>query len=124
MKKKETPNKAEPRNKRLEARVTDSEYDKAAELARQCGLCMSDYVRRVALGQHPRQRLSSEEVQALNSLADARGDLNRIVTIIRSIEAKERGIYFTNTEFVKNWMAAALPLIQRLTQILEYSSDE
>ena len=33
---------------RLEARVTEDEYAKAAELAQSCGLTMSDYVRRTA----------------------------------------------------------------------------
>ena len=42
---------------RLEARVTKQEYTQAAELAKTCGLSMSNYVRRTALGQHPRQRL-------------------------------------------------------------------
>ena len=42
------------RTLRLEARVTDQEYDKAKELAKTCGLSMSNYVRRTALGQHPR----------------------------------------------------------------------
>ena len=46
------------RTLRLEARVTEQEYIQAAKLAKTCGLSMSDYVRRTALGQHPRQRLS------------------------------------------------------------------
>lgn len=61
------------RTLRLEARVTEREYTQAAELAKTCGLSMSDYVRRTALGQHPRQRLSDREVEALCSLTDARG---------------------------------------------------
>ena len=118
-----TDDKLPTRKKRLEARVTDEEYDKAAALAGECGLCMSDYIRRVALGQHPRKRLTSDEVTALNSLADARGDLMRIVAAVRGIEAKERGRYFGNTDFVKNWMKASEPLIKRLSQILEYTTD-
>lgn len=58
---------------RLEARVTKEEYAQAAELAKTCGLSLSCYVRRTALGQHPRQRLSEREMEALCSLADARG---------------------------------------------------
>ena len=38
------------RTLRLEARVTEQEYTQAAELAKTCGLSMSDYVRRTALG--------------------------------------------------------------------------
>ena len=118
-----TDDKLPTRKKRLEARVTDEEYDKAAALAGECGLCMSDYIRRVALGQHPRKRLTPEEIAALNSLADARGDLIRIVAAVRGIEAKERGRYFGNTDFVRNWMKASQPLIKGVSQFLEYTTD-
>ena len=82
MKKKNINNEADEENDkkvikrtlRLEARVTEQEYAKAKELAKTCGLSMSNYVRRTALGQHPRQRLSEREVEALCSLTDARGD--------------------------------------------------
>ena len=55
----ENDKKVIKRTLRLEARVTEQEYTQAAELAKTCGLSMSNYVRRTALGQHPRQRLSS-----------------------------------------------------------------
>ena len=74
-KKKNTDKKITRRTLRLEARVTEQEYTQVAELAKTCGLSMSGYIRRTALGQHPRQRLTNREVEALCSLTDARGDL-------------------------------------------------
>ena len=65
---KETPR----RTLRLEARVTKEEYDKAVELATTCGLSLSDYIRRVAMGHKPRRRLTEREIEALTSLSDAR----------------------------------------------------
>ena len=72
-KKKNTDKKITRRTLRLEARVTEQEYTQVAELAKTCGLSMSGYIRRTALGQHPRQRLTNREVEALCSLTDARG---------------------------------------------------
>lgn len=80
-KKKNTDNEVNDKNDkkvirrtlRLEARVTEQEYAKAKELSKACGLSMSNYVRRTALGQRPRQRLTEREVEALCSLTDARG---------------------------------------------------
>ena len=46
----ENEKKVTRRTLRLEARVTEQEYTQAAELAKTCGLSMSDYVRRTALG--------------------------------------------------------------------------
>ena len=111
------------RTLRLEARVTEQEYTQAAELAKTCGLSMSDYVRRTALGQHPRQRLTEREVEALCSLTDARGDLIRIAASVKSIQADRRAIYFSDTRFVEQWMRTATQLINRWSQIENYLTE-
>lgn len=111
------------RTLRLEARVTEQEYAKAAELAKTCGLSMGNYVRRTTLGQHPRQRLSEREVEALCSLTDARGDLIRIAAAVKSIQADRRAMYFSDTRFVEQWMRAATQLINRWNQIENYLTE-
>ena len=117
------PKETVRRNLRLEARVTEKEYAQVAELAKTCGLTLSNYVRRTALGQHPRQRLSDREVEALCSLTDARGDLIRIAAAVKSIQADKRGMYFSDTRFVEQWMRAALQLIDHWTQIENYLTE-
>ena len=111
------------RTLRLEARVTEQEYTQAAELAKTCGLSMSNYIRRTALGQHPRKRLSEREVEALCSLTDARGDLIRIAAAVKSIQADRRVIYFSDTRFVEQWVRAAAQLINRWSQIENYLTE-
>ena len=101
------------RTERLEVRVTSEEYNRVAELANTCGLTVSNYVRKCVLGQHPKQRLTDREIEALCSLSDARGDLIRIVSAVKSIQSDKRGLYFHNTKFVEEWMKAAIPLITR-----------
>ena len=108
---------------RHEARVTKQEYTQAAELAKSCGLSMSNYARRTALGQHPRQRLSEREVEALCSLTDARGDLIRIAAAVKSIQADKRAMYFSDTRFVEQWMRVATQLINRWSQIENYLTE-
>ena len=108
------------RTERLEVRVTSDESKRDAELANTSGLTVSNYVRKCVLGQHPKQRLTDREVEALCSLADARGDLIRIVSAVKSIESDKRGLYFHNTKFVEQWMKAAIPLITRWGEIKDY----
>ena len=108
------------RTKRLEARVTEKEYAKAVELAETCGLTLSDYIRKCALGQHPRRRLTDKEVEALCSLSDARGALMRIAAAVKSIQGSHRAQYFADTRFVEQWMRAAIPLMARWNEIQEY----
>lgn len=116
---KETPR----RTLRLEARVTKEEYAKVAELAQTCGLSMSDYIRRVATGHKPHRRLTEREIEALNSLSDARGDIQSIVAAVKNIQADRRALYFGNPQFVENWMKAALPLIKRWKEIQVYIAE-
>ena len=108
------------RTERLEVRVTSDEYNRVAELANACGLTVSNYVRKCVLGQHPKQRLTDREIEALCSLADARGDLIRIVSAVKSIQSDKRGLYFHNTKFVEEWMKAAISLITRWGDIKDY----
>ena len=122
-KKKNTDKKITRRTLRLEARVTEQEYTQVAELAKTCGLSMSGYIRRTALGHPPRQRLTNREVEALCSLTDARGDLIRIAAAVKSIQADKRAIYFNDTRFVEQWMRAATQLINRWSQIENYLTE-
>lgn len=96
------------------------EYAKAVELAETCGLTLSDYIRKCALGQHPRRRLTDKEVEALCSLSDARGALMRIAAAVKSIQGSHRAQYFADTRFVEQWMRAAIPLMARWNEIQEY----
>ena len=107
---------------------TDKEIDeenekKVTRRTKTCGLSISEYVRRTALGQHPRQRLSDHEVEALCSLTDARGDLIRIAAAVKSIQADKRAMYFSDTRFVEQWMRAATQLINRWSQIENYLTE-
>ena len=97
---KDEKKKAIRRTKRLEARVTEKEYAKTVELAETCGLTLSDYIRKCALGQHPKRRLTDKEVEALCSLSDARGDLMRIAAAVKSIQGSKRAQYFADTRFL------------------------
>ena len=59
------------RTLRLEARVTEDEYTKALELAQSCGLTMSDYVRRTALGHRPHLRLTERDSREVHPSGQA-----------------------------------------------------
>lgn len=96
------------------------EYAKVVELAETCGLTLSDYIRKCALVQHPRRRLTDKEIEALCSLTDARGELMRIAAAVKSIQGSRRAQYFADTRFVEQWMRAAVPLIARWNEIQEY----
>ena len=56
-------------------RCTDEVWSQLKTLAKECGISLNRYLTETGLKHHPRQRLTKEEVDALNSLVYARTDL-------------------------------------------------
>lgn len=106
------------RSHRIEARVTDAELGCIVRLAQQCGLTLSNYVRRCALGQHPKQRLNDREIEALCSLTDARSELVHIRNVLRGRSQQERQRYFGNPRFMEQWIVAVNRLVEQWDNIV------
>ncbi len=106
------------RSRRIEARVTDAELNRIVSLAAQCGLTLSDYLRRCALGQRPKRRLSDREIEALCSLTDARAELIHIRNALKGRSQQERQRYFGNPRFMEQWIVAMNRLVEQWDNIV------
>lgn len=106
------------RSRRIEARVTDTELGRIVRLAQQCDMTLSNYVRRCALGQHPKQRLNDREIDALCSLTDARSELVHIRNVLKGRSQQERQRYFGNPRFMKQWIVAVNRLVEQWDNIV------
>ena len=100
-------------------RCTRDELEKLRELAAECGLSLSRYVVAAALKHHPRKRLTSDEVEALNSLAIARTDLIKISNVLATKTAEEKSHYFRSTKFMRWWIDAVAGLVRHWRHIEE-----
>jgi len=106
------------RSRRIEARVSNAELDRIVALAAQCGLTLSGYLRRCALGQHPKQRLNDREIEALCSLTDARAELIHIRNALKGRSQQERQRYFGNPRFMEQWIVAVNRLVEQWDNIV------
>ncbi len=106
------------RSRRIEARVSDAELNRIVALAAQCGLTLSDYLRRCALGQRPKRRLSEREIEALCSLTDARAELIHIRNALKGRSRQERQRYFGNPRFMEQWIVAVNRLVEQWDNIV------
>lgn len=111
------------RNRRIEARVTDTELGRIVALAQQCELTVSNYVRRCALGQHPKQRLNDREIESLCSLTDARSELVHIRNVLKGRNQQERQRYFRNPRFMEQWIVAVNRLVEQWDNIVRNISQ-
>lgn len=104
---------------KIDSRVTPEEYTRIRGIAANCGLSLSQYIRKVALGHKPNFRLTEEECEALNSLSAVRGDIVHISNILRSRTDKERQNLFRNADFMRKWLEAATYLMEQTNVIIK-----
>ena len=90
-------------------RCTKEELKQLQTLAKECGISLSRYVVETGLKHRPRMRLTKEEVDALNSLAN----------VLSKKTAEEKARFFKNEKFMRWWIDAVAGLIQHWYSIEE-----
>ena len=119
MRKKEIRNRQkEPvKTRRIMVRLTDEEYERVRSDAELCGLTVCAYARKRLNGEHPKRRMSEEEIAALGSFSDARGDIVKLFSFLRRKPHDERERIMRNQIFLLRWKAAAQQILNRMIEI-------
>ena len=104
-------------------RCTDEVWSQLKELAKECGISLNRYLTETGLKHHPRQRLTKEEVDALNSLAIARTDLIKISNVLSKMTDEEKLKLFKSEKFMTWWLKSVAELIQHWYSIEENISS-
>ena len=99
------------RDERLTLRFTNEEKAEIIEKANACGLKPNEYCRRLILGHKPRLRMTQEEIDAINTLGDARADLIRINNVLKKKSEDFKLQLFGSISFIILWMQAVGNLI-------------
>ena len=99
------------RDERLTIRFTNEEKAEIIEKANACGLKSNEYCRRLILGHKPRLRMTQEEIDAINTLGDARADLIRINNVLKKKSEDFKLQLFGSISFIRLWMQAVGNLI-------------
>lgn len=104
-------------------RCTDEVWSQLKELAKECGISLNRYLTETGLKHHPRQRLTKEEVDALNSLAIARTDLIKISNALSNMTDEEKLKLFKSEKFMTWWIKSVAELVQHWYSIEENISS-
>ena len=99
------------RDERLTIRFTNEEKAEIIEKANACGLKPNEYCRRLILGHKPRLRMTQEEIDAINTLGDARADLIRINNVLKKKSEDFKHQLYRSISFIRLWMQAVGNLI-------------
>ena len=104
-------------------RCTDEVWSQLKELAKECGISLNRYLTETGLKHHPRQRLTKQEVDALNSLAIARTDLIKISNVLSNMTDEEKLKLFKSEKFMAWWIKSVAELVQHWYSIEENISS-
>ena len=104
-------------------RCTDEVWSQLKELAKECGISLNRYLTETGLKHHPRQRLTKEEVDALNSLVFARTDLIKISNALSNMTDEEKLKFFKSEKFMTWWIRSVAELVQHWYSIEENISS-
>ena len=104
-------------------RCTDEVWSQLKELAKECGISLNRYLTETGLKHHPRQRLTKDEVDALNSLAFARTDLIKISNVLSKMTDEEKLKLFKSEKFMTWWIKSVAELVQHWYSIEENISS-
>ena len=104
-------------------RCTDEVWSQLKELAKECGISLNRYLTETGLKHHPRQRLTKQEVDALNSLAIARTDLIKISNVLSNMTDEEKLKLFKSEKFMTWWIKSVAELVQHWYSIEENISS-
>ena len=123
MKKIQTIKKVAKRNRRVEFRLNDEEYDIGLKNATACGMTISEYGRMCFVEQKPKLHLTEREIEAYKSLADARGDLVHVRNALKGRTQEQIKNYFNDDDFMRNWILAINNIITQWDTIIEQLRD-
>lgn len=101
-------------------RVTPKLYKRISGKAEKTGISVSQLMRNLAEGHHPKSRMTKEQEEALNNLADARGELTHIRNALSGKSQEERLAFFRDAEFMSWWVNATTKLIEDWLTIEHY----
>jgi len=104
-------------------RCTDEVWSQLKALAKECGISLNRYLTETGLKHHPRQRLTQKEIDALNSLVEARADLISIRNVLSKKTAEEKLKLFRTEKFMSWWIRSSAELIQHWYSIEENISS-
>ena len=104
----------------LIVRLTPQLHKEIAEYAALCGLTTSAYARKRLEGKYPKQRLTDKEMEALNSLSDARGDIQKLFGFLKGRPLTERENILRSEIFMKRWRTSAEVILNRMIEIEKY----
>lgn len=105
----------ERRDSTISFRVSRSQRECIEDLAKKCGMSLSDYVLSRAYGYEPKQRLTEKETLILDGLMLNRSDYVRYASMLNNMSQEQRRSLFRDNA----WMRGALEKLAEAAEMIQ-----
>ena len=107
------------RDKVVVTKVTEQELLQIKDIANQCGMTRSDFIRARALGYKPRQRLSNRELDGLRQLAACRTHLVNFANALHGLTDNEKLRLFRQQPTMLEWYEKVAHVTNHVADFLQ-----
>ena len=105
------------KNRHIDVRFTDDEFNHVLKNARLSGRSKSIYLHDIALGHKPSLLMTAEQQEALKGLTGARAELVYIRNALHALPQTERKKLFKRADFMERWLQGVNDIIREWSNI-------
>ena len=109
--------KRPPKNKHIDVRFTEDEFNTVLKNAQLSGRSKSIYLHDIAIGHNPSLPMTAEQQEALKGLTGARAELVYVRNALHALPQAERKKLFKRADFMARWMQGINSLIEEWSHI-------
>lgn len=118
-----TSKKRPPKDRHIDVRFTEDEFNLILKNARLSGRNKSIYLHDVALGHQPSLPMTAEQQEALKGLTGARAELVYVRNALHALPQGERKKLFKRAEFMERWLQGVNDIIKEWSHIRDRFID-
>lgn len=105
------------KNRHIDVRFTEDEFNLVVKHARMSGRNRSNYLHDLGIGHTPSLLMTAEQQEALKGLTGARAELVYIRNALHALPQDERKKLFKRADFMERWMQGINSIIEEWSRI-------
>ena len=118
-----TSRKRPPKDRHIDVRFTEDEFNHVLKNAQLSGRSKSIYLHDIALGHKPSLPMTTEQQEALKGLTGARAELVYIRNALHALPQAERKKLFKRADFMERWLQGVNDIIREWSNIRDRFID-
>lgn len=121
--KEKTSMKRYPKDRHIDVRFTEDEFNRVLKNAQLSGRSKSIYLHDIAIVHNPSLPMTAEQQEALKGLTGARAELVYVRNALHALPQAERKKLFKRADFMERWLQGVNDIIREWSHIRDRFLD-